>query len=166
MTEHDRRQVVGLGVAVEPASQPAGRGMGLGRLTGHPPGHGGEVAHVGLQVTDALEEGHLAGLVPRRQLGQVRVQADALGDGQRGALLDGERASLVAVEAVVDRDHRVQPVVPTGHEHEHEHAVVGSDRRRRLGHVGQPRRQDRGRAGGGDGRLQEPAARHGRAVGG
>ena len=106
--------VVGLGV--EPATHPAGRSVRTERTAGHPGGRGREVTAVVGGFADRREDGDVALQETLAQIGQRRVEPEAVPGGGGARRTDGERQPLVVVDAAVERAERVEAVVAAAEE--------------------------------------------------
>jgi hypothetical protein len=157
-------RLVAAGEAVEVAAQPAG--PALGPVTRHPPGGRREVAEVGRDVADPLDDGELAGVEPALQVRQLGVEPHTRADGQGIGGLDRDARPLGVVGRVAGRHDGVEAVVAAAQLDGDEHAVLRADGRGRAGQVGQPARQQGGGSHPHGAGLQEAAAAHAPGVGG
>ena len=119
--------------AVEPPTDPARAGDRVWS-TCHPVGHRVEVRQVWVLVADPLDDSELA-LVPESfHLSQGRVEPDIAVERQRLTAGNRQTTVLGVVVAVVERDHRIQPVVAAVHCDHQKDPIVLPDR------TGRPRR--------------------------
>jgi hypothetical protein len=134
-TGTDRRCRVEVGttseVPVEPASEPARRGRAGDGPRAHPVRHRVEVAEVGVGIADTVDDGELTRVPQTLGPNEGRVESDLVIEGQRRRPRESQRSVLSDVRAVVERHHRVEPVVAAVHPDHHHDPVVRADRRRK-----------------------------------
>ena len=106
------------------AAQPA-LGAHLFRLAGVPDVHAAEVGTVGRRVADAVDDGNLAGVVKRLDLGQGRVECELVVDGQRPVRGDANGGPTIVITPIIIRDDGIEVVVAAGKLNDDEDGVLG-----------------------------------------
>jgi hypothetical protein len=96
------------------------------------------VRQVRIGIPDALDDRDMTSLVARRELGEVRVESDAV--VERDRVLHRERRSQCSIRRIRERHDGRQTVVATTELDHDERAVVAPAERRRGGARGAPRR--------------------------
>ena len=162
--------------AVQPTPHPAAVGYAVAGPAVHPQGHRGEVAEVGVWVSNALHDCDLAGVVERLEVGQVGVQTDLRVQVQRLVCRNCDIAVLVVIETVGVRHNDVETVAATELAHQNQDPFVVTDRcggerlaqvtRKQVGGEGLAEAtHHRSRANAPAHHLQEPSAVHAEPVG-
>ena len=108
------QHIFGAGVQVaDDAAQPALRADLFG-LAGVPDVHAAEVGTVGRGVADAVDDGHLAGVVQRLDFGQGGVEGKMVVDGQGGGGGDAHGGAAVVIAPVGIGDDGIEAIVAAG----------------------------------------------------
>ena len=133
---HAGQHVLGPGIQVaDDAAQPA-LCAHFFRFAGVPDIHAAEMRAVGRRIADAVDDGHLAGVIQGLDLGQRRVKAELVVDMKDPVSGNPNGGPVVVVTAVGVGNDGVQVVVAAGELDDDEDGVFGGRGHGNVGSAG------------------------------
>ena len=123
--DSDGRVGAGAGV-VEVAPDPSLPNDTIGVGCGLPDFGGSEVGSVGIRVSDALNDGQVAGIGEGTEAFQSRMPGEGIVDAEELGFRDGKTRASPPIMVVRIRYERVQTVIATRHLQDHKNGSVAA----------------------------------------